>query len=138
MWRAKARRLVSVSFREAPIAYNRLLFAYAISTNPLLRFDIGANIHFIQLLMACVSAWHRVCEPKPRGSYAQRLKPFGENPMTFCKPSRRHVLQGAAALTMAGVLPARVAFAKDIVVGFIYVGSRDDYGYNQAHAVGAT
>ena len=58
--------------------------------------------------------------------------------MTFCKPSRRHVLQGAAALTMAGVLPARVAFAKDIVVGFIYVGSRDDYGYNQAHAVGAT
>jgi basic membrane protein A len=65
-------------------------------------------------------------------------KAFAESPMTFSKPSRRHVLQGAAALTMAGVLPARVALAKDIVVGFIYVGSRDDYGYNQAHAVGAT
>jgi basic membrane protein A len=53
--------------------------------------------------------------------------------------SRRHVLQGAAvgtAGTLAGGLP-RMAFAKDIVVGFIYVGSRDDYGYNQAHAQGA-
>jgi basic membrane protein A len=53
--------------------------------------------------------------------------------------SRRHVLQAAAvgaAGTLAGGLP-RMAFAKDIVVGFIYVGSRDDYGYNQAHAQGA-
>jgi basic membrane protein A and related proteins len=31
----------------------------------------------------------------------------------------------------------RLAFAKDTTVGFIYVGSRDDYGYNQAHAAGA-
>jgi basic membrane protein A and related proteins len=55
--------------------------------------------------------------------------------------SRRRLLQGAAALSAAvplsGVLPGRPAFAKDIVVGFIYVGSRDDYGYNQAHAQGA-
>jgi basic membrane protein A and related proteins len=53
--------------------------------------------------------------------------------------SRRHVLQGAAlgaVGAMAGGLP-RMAFAKDTVVGFIYVGSRDDYGYNQAHAQGA-
>jgi len=49
--------------------------------------------------------------------------------------SRRRVLQGTAAL--AAVWPIRTAFATDTVVGFIYVGSRDDYGYNQAHAVGA-
>src|SRR6516165_8151358 len=49
--------------------------------------------------------------------------------------SRRRVLQGTAAL--AAAWPIRTAFAADTVVGFIYVGSRDDYGYNQAHAVGA-
>src|SRR6516225_9147381 len=49
--------------------------------------------------------------------------------------TRRQVLQGTAAV--AGMLPMRRALAADPVVGFIYVGSRDDYGYNQAHAVGA-
>jgi basic membrane protein A len=49
--------------------------------------------------------------------------------------SRRQVLQGTAAV--AGVLPVRAALAADTVIGFIYVGSRDDYGYNQAHAAGA-
>jgi simple sugar transport system substrate-binding protein len=49
--------------------------------------------------------------------------------------SRRRVLQGTAVL--AAMWPIRTAFAADAVVGFIYVGSRDDYGYNQAHAVGA-
>jgi hypothetical protein len=34
-------------------------------------------------------------------------------------------------------LPGARPFAKDTVVGFVYVGSRDDYGYNQAHAAGA-
>src|SRR6516165_6558998 len=49
--------------------------------------------------------------------------------------SRRRVLQGTAAL--AATVPGRAVVAKDTVVGFIYVGSRADYGYNQAHAVGA-
>jgi basic membrane protein A len=61
--------------------------------------------------------------------------------MTFAKLSRRSLLRGAAAIGAAGalpgLLPARPAFAKETVVGFIYVGSRDDYGYNQAHAQGA-
>ncbi len=57
--------------------------------------------------------------------------------MTFDVVSRRRVLQGTAALTIAGVLPSRPAAAKDTTIGFIYVGSRDDYGYNQAHAQGA-
>jgi basic membrane protein A and related proteins len=55
--------------------------------------------------------------------------------------SRRKLLQGTGAAALLGVassaLPFRRAFAKDFVVGFIYVGPHDDYGYNQAHAQGA-
>src|SRR3977135_4111383 len=57
--------------------------------------------------------------------------------MTFHHVSRRRVLQGSAAVALTGALPVGRALAKDTVVGFIYVGSRDDYGYNQAHAQGA-
>jgi simple sugar transport system substrate-binding protein len=57
--------------------------------------------------------------------------------MTAIRVSRRQLLQATAAAALSGALPATRAFAKDSVVGFIYVGSRDDYGYNQAHAQGA-
>src|ERR1700719_4967004 len=57
--------------------------------------------------------------------------------MDFGRISRRHLLQGGAALTLGTALGARSAFAADTTIGFIYVGSRDDYGYNQAHAAGA-
>ena len=57
--------------------------------------------------------------------------------MTLDRISRRRVLQGTAALTLGAALPIRPAAAKDVTVGFVYVGSRDDYGYNQAHAQGA-
>jgi simple sugar transport system substrate-binding protein len=40
---------------------------------------------------------------------------------------------GAAALGVSGMAQAQ----KPLVVGFIYVGPRDDYGYNQAHAEAA-
>lgn len=45
-------------------------------------------------------------------------------------------MQGAATASLAagGIRPAA---AKELVVGFIYVGPKDDYGYNQAHAEGA-
>jgi len=49
---------------------------------------------------------------------------------------RRAVLggaAGAAALGLAGAAQAQ----KPLVIGFIYVGPRDDYGYNQAHAEAA-
>ena len=56
-------------------------------------------------------------------------------------PSRRRVIRMMAAAgatgVVAGALPFRPAFAKDLVIGFIYVGPRDDFGYNQAHAEGA-
>jgi basic membrane protein A len=57
--------------------------------------------------------------------------------MEFGKISRRRLLQGSAALTLGTALGARSAAAADTTIGFIYVGSRDDYGYNQAHAAGA-
>jgi basic membrane protein A and related proteins len=55
----------------------------------------------------------------------------------FRSITRRHVLQGGAALTLGSALGVRAAAAADMTIGFIYVGSRDDYGYNQAHAQGA-
>src|SRR6202042_1500889 len=60
-----------------------------------------------------------------------------EQPMDFGRISRRHLLQGGAALTLGSALGVRAAAAADMTIGFIYVGSRDDYGYNQAHAQGA-
>src|ERR1700746_2252657 len=57
--------------------------------------------------------------------------------MDFGRISRRHLLQGSAALALGSTIGARGAFAAETTIGFIYVGSRDDYGYNQAHAQGA-
>jgi simple sugar transport system substrate-binding protein len=51
--------------------------------------------------------------------------------------SRRQLLKTSAALGLASALPFRPAFAAGATVGFIYVGPKDDYGYNQAHAEGA-
>ncbi|MEJ8472524.1 BMP family ABC transporter substrate-binding protein [Roseibium algae] len=53
--------------------------------------------------------------------------------------SRRSLLQSSAAgiigLSATG-LP-RAAFASGLTVGIVYVGPRDDFGWNQAHAVAA-
>jgi simple sugar transport system substrate-binding protein len=52
------------------------------------------------------------------------------------KMGRRALLgsaAGAAALGLTGAANAQ----KPLVIGFIYVGPRDDYGYNQAHAEAA-
>ena len=46
-----------------------------------------------------------------------------------CKQTEKPETAPAAALTPAATAP--------LTVGFIYVGSRADYGYNQAHAEGA-
>ena len=47
--------------------------------------------------------------------------------------NRRDSLKSIAALGMAGISP--LAFAqKPLTVGVIYVGPRDDFGYNQAQA----
>ncbi|MGR4868333.1 BMP family ABC transporter substrate-binding protein [Variovorax sp. LARHSF232] len=57
------------------------------------------------------------------------------------KVNRRDSMKSLAALGAAGTLGGwstlAQAQAKPITVGVIYVGPRDDYGYNQAHAMAA-
>ena len=55
--------------------------------------------------------------------------------------SRRQLIKTSAAGAMLGLAPSGFisvpALAAEATVGFIYVGPKDDYGYNQAHAEGA-
>ena len=54
--------------------------------------------------------------------------------------NRRDSLKSLAALGAAGTLGGWSALASaqtPLTVGVIYVGPRDDYGYNQAHAQAA-
>ena len=53
--------------------------------------------------------------------------------MTQGQWNRRDWVKGVGALAAAGAAPLGWA-QKPLSVGFIYVGPRDDYGYNQAHA----
>ena len=60
--------------------------------------------------------------------------------MSKLDPKRRKLLQCLAALGAAGTLPlwAQQALAANpITVGFVYVGTKDDFGYNQAQAQAA-
>lgn len=55
--------------------------------------------------------------------------------MSVLNLSRRSLLQTGAAGLAASVLQARIALAQTpVVIGAIYVGPRDDYGWNQSHA----
>jgi basic membrane protein A len=47
--------------------------------------------------------------------------------------NRRELIQAAGALGLVGIT-GRVLAQKPLTAGFIYVGARDDYGYNQSHA----
>ena len=54
--------------------------------------------------------------------------------------SRRSLLRAAgvgAASAAFGLGATRGALAADLTVGIVYVGARDDFGWNQAHAVAA-
>lgn len=49
-----------------------------------------------------------------------------------------NLLYKASIGMLAALMMMPCAYAEDdVVVGFIYVGSKSDYGYNQAHALGA-
>jgi basic membrane protein A len=56
---------------------------------------------------------------------------------TLIAPTRRRFLTGTAALGAAAALGMPARAQSGLTVGFIYVGPRDDFGYNQAHAEGA-
>ncbi|MCX5516700.1 BMP family ABC transporter substrate-binding protein [Kaistia algarum] len=54
--------------------------------------------------------------------------------------SRRTLLKSAAIGSLGlttGLMTSRAARADGLTIGLIYVGPRDDYGWNQAHAVAA-
>lgn len=55
--------------------------------------------------------------------------------------TRRQALAGAANVVAAGalgsVLPRLAHAQKPVTVGFVYVGPKNDYGWNQSHAVAA-
>jgi simple sugar transport system substrate-binding protein len=60
--------------------------------------------------------------------------------MTYRLDRRRFVqglATGTAGLALGAPFAGPAQAAKSVVVGFIYVGPKDDYGYNQAHAEGA-
>lgn len=52
---------------------------------------------------------------------------------------RRDFIKLAGLIGLSAALPLSLARAADkpLIVGFIYVGARDDFGYNQAHAQAA-
>jgi basic membrane protein A and related proteins len=50
---------------------------------------------------------------------------------------RRSFLQTSAAMLLGAALPSRSAFAKNLTIGFLYVGARGDLGFNSSHAQAA-
>jgi basic membrane protein A len=56
-------------------------------------------------------------------------------------PNRRNALKGMALLGAAAlvpaILPARSARAADLTAGFVYIGPREDWGWNQSFATAA-
>ena len=56
--------------------------------------------------------------------------------MSFINLSRRSLLKAGAATLAASTLPFGIARAQTaVVLGIVYVGPKDDFGWNQAHAV---
>ena len=58
--------------------------------------------------------------------------------MSAFDPNRREALKRIALLGAAGlvadILPVRPARAADLTVGFVYIGPRMDWGWNESHA----
>jgi simple sugar transport system substrate-binding protein len=60
----------------------------------------------------------------------------GRKSMSFVNLSRRTLLKAGAAGLAASALPFGIARAQTaVVLGIVYVGPKDDFGWNQAHAV---
>jgi simple sugar transport system substrate-binding protein len=61
--------------------------------------------------------------------------------MSGFDPNRRNALKHLALLGATGLVPAllpiRPAPAASLIAGFVYIGPREDLGWNQSHAVAA-
>jgi basic membrane protein A len=79
--------------------------------------------------------WHEPCKTSAWFERICGSELRGEIVMTLIKISRREFLEGVGAGAIVAGTGARVAFAADITLGIVYVGPRDDFGWNQAHAV---
>ncbi len=55
--------------------------------------------------------------------------------MELLRINRRTFLQGSAAALVGTGATVGIAHAADVTLGIVYVGPRDDFGWNQAHAV---
>jgi basic membrane protein A and related proteins len=64
------------------------------------------------------------------------MEPTMSHPTALEVTRRRALAQLSAAASLAGFAPWALA-QKPITLGFIYVGPKDDFGYNQAHAEAA-
>jgi len=62
---------------------------------------------------------------------------MGVQPMSKFSMNRRHFLGSAAAGSLLLASGLRAQAAEPLVIGMIYVGPVTDFGWNQAHAVGA-
>src|SRR6202142_1470874 len=91
-----------------------------------------------------MGGWHAICFLYARGgrrpahSIAVPQPRKGSSMTQDYRISRRAVLASMSAGAVFSALPLGSARAAgSLTVGFIYVGPKDDYGYNQAHAAGA-
>lgn len=57
--------------------------------------------------------------------------------MALPRFNRRTFLKASATSLVAGASTSRLARAAGVTIGIVYVGPRDDFGWNQAHAVAA-
>jgi simple sugar transport system substrate-binding protein len=73
------------------------------------------------------------------GGLSRRAQPRqpGEHHVHRHPELTRRTVLGGVGLAVATGVTIQQAQAKELVVGFIYVGPKDDYGYNQAHAEAA-
>jgi simple sugar transport system substrate-binding protein len=72
-----------------------------------------------------------------KNAHALCFKNSGEHNMALLTLDRRSFLKASAASIVATGSAARIARAAGITLGIVYVGPRDDFGWNQAHAVAA-
>lgn len=64
---------------------------------------------------------------------------YGDGPYEEGEGGSRALLEGALVWVVIGAALGlgEARAAEEIIIGFLYVGPKDDYGYNQAHAEGA-
>src|SRR6201986_5053315 len=72
-----------------------------------------------------------------KSAHAASVKNSGGHSMATLTLDRRTFLKTTAASMVAAGSGARVARAAGVTLGIVYVGPRDDFGWNQAHAVAA-